>query len=214
MKCEYCGIDESQTKIINSKWGYLCRKHYLQMYKHGKFKRTIYDNNEYEIIDNYIKISIYDIDGNIQAYTYIDSDNLDNVKNYKIGLTTGGYARIEVNGKRMMLHNYLFPQFEMIDHINRNKLDNRAVNLRPINKNDNAYNVDKGMYKGVRQVKIGNWVASICVNYKTIYLGTFQSKEEALYNRYLADLKYCKDTRDKKYDAYKLDIFKKCGFIK
>ena len=36
MKCEYCGKSENETRIIKSKFGILCRKHYLQMYKHGK----------------------------------------------------------------------------------------------------------------------------------------------------------------------------------
>lgn len=33
MNCEYCGIDNTTTRIIKSKYGVLCRKHYLQMYK-------------------------------------------------------------------------------------------------------------------------------------------------------------------------------------
>ena len=50
--CEFCGKSEEDTRIIKSKFGTLCRKHYLQMYKHGEIKRTIYDNNRYEFNDN------------------------------------------------------------------------------------------------------------------------------------------------------------------
>jgi hypothetical protein len=214
MKCEYCGIDDSITKIINSKWGFLCRKHYLQKYKHGDFtKVTIYDDNSYEVINNYVKIELYNIDGEVINYAYIDLDNLNKIVGHRIGITTGGYARIQIGNKRMFLHNYLFPELEMIDHINRNKLDNRRKNLRPIDKQNNAYNIDKGLYKGVRRVPSGRWVVNICVNYKTIYLGIFDTKEEALYHRYLADLQYCKDTRDKKYDDEKFKIFKENKFI-
>ena len=53
MKCEYCGKSENETKIIKSKFGILCKKHYLQMYRHGKIiDKTIYDDNRYEIENN------------------------------------------------------------------------------------------------------------------------------------------------------------------
>ena len=58
--CEFCGKSEEDTRIIKSKFGTLCRKHYLQMYKHGEIKRTIYDNNRYEFNDDEVKIYMYD----------------------------------------------------------------------------------------------------------------------------------------------------------
>lgn len=213
MKCDFCDKTDTETKIIVSKFGTLCRKHYLQMYRHGEIKRTIYDSNDYKIMGDYTIIFTYNKKANKTRDVLIDTEDLDKVKNYKIGMATGGYARIQLGDKRIFLHNYLFPNYNMIDHINRNKLDNRKSNLRLIDKQNNAYNVDKGMYKGIKQVPSGNWTSVIMVNYKTIYLGTFLTKEEALYNRYLADLKYCPDTRDKKYDTEKFEIFEKFKFI-
>ena len=123
-RCEFCGKSEEDTRIIKSKFGTLCRKHYLQMYKHGEIKRTIYDNNKYEFNDDEVKIYMYDKEGNEIGFTLIDLEDFDKVKDYKIGIATGGYARISIDGNKMLLHNYLV-DYDMVDHINRNKLDNR-----------------------------------------------------------------------------------------
>lgn len=210
--CEYCGANENETRIIKSKFGTLCRKHYLQMYRHGEIKRTIYDSNRYEIENDMVKIYMYNIKGEEEGYTIIDLEDLEKVKNYKIGKTTGGYARIQIGDKKMFLHNYLV-DYDMVDHINRNKLDNRKSNLRPTNKSNNAENIDRGLYCGIMQVPSGKYQASIMVNYESIYLGSFNTKEEALFARYKAEIKYYGDNRVKDYDEEKIEIFKKNGFI-
>ena len=189
----------------------LCGKHYLQMSRHGKFLHTIYDSNRYEIIDDYVRIYMYDKEGNECGYTLIDLEDLDKVKGHKIG-RYGDYARISLNGDREFLHKYLV-DYDMVDHINRNKLDNRKFNLRPTNKSKNAVNVDRGMYTGVWKVPSGRYQAIITVNYKRIYLGTFDTRDEALYQRYLAEIKYFGDNRVKDYDEIKLKIFREKGFI-
>lgn len=213
MKCEYCGKSENETRIIKSKFGILCKKHYLQMYRHGKIiDKTIYDDNRYEIEDNDVKIYLYDSKGNEIGFTLIDLEDLDKVKGHRIGLSGGGYARITVDGKRMFLHNYLV-DYDMVDHINRNKLDNRKCNLRPTDKSKNAVNIDRGLYTGIIKVPSGHFQASITVNYKSIYLGTFDTIEEALFSRYNAEVLYYGDNRVKDYDEIKFKIFKENGFI-
>lgn len=210
--CEFCGKSEEDTRIIKSKFGTLCRKHYLQMYKHGEIKRTIYDNNRYEFNDDEVKIYMYDKEGNEIGFTLIDLEDFDKVKDYKIGIATGGYARISIDGNRILLHNYLV-DYDMVDHINRNKLDNRKSNLRLTDKSKNAENIDRGLYVGISKVPSGNYQASITVNYEPIYLGTFDTKDEALFARYNAEIKYFGDNRVKDYDDVKVKIFKENGFI-
>lgn len=82
------------------------------------------------------------------------------------------------------------PGFE-VDHINRNKLDNRRENLRVCTVGENRRNTDmrrnntsglKGIYWKDRPKK---WEASINVDYKHIFLGLFKTKEEA-YSAYCA----------------------------
>lgn len=66
-----------------------------------------------------------------------------------------------------------------IDHINGNGLDNRKSNLRIVSHSKNISNQRKPM-SGIFKVKSGRFRASICHNYKTIYIGTYDTKEEAI----------------------------------
>jgi hypothetical protein len=66
---------------------------------------------------------------------------------------------------------------EIIDHINRNRNDNRLCNLRNVTTQQNAFNTNA---KGIRKIKNKDtWTAQITINNKQIYLGSFKSEEEA-----------------------------------
>jgi len=86
--------------------------------------------------------------------------------------------------------------FEYVDHINGDKLDNRACNLRACTNAQNLYNSRQRLgghskYKGVSWNK-GNqkWVAYITVNGRNKHLGCFKDQESAAmaYNRASVDL--------------------------
>ena len=65
--------------------------------------------------------------------------------------------------------------FEILDHINRDKSDNRICNLRISDYKKNAYNRDTKGY-----CLDGNkWKSQIMLNGKNIHLGIFDTKEEA-----------------------------------
>lgn len=68
------------------------------------------------------------------------------------------------------------------DHINGNKLDNRVINLRPCTKAENQQNRKKqagsSQYKGVTW-QSGKWKAQLQHNNKFVYLGLFDTEEEA-----------------------------------
>jgi hypothetical protein len=70
-----------------------------------------------------------------------------------------------------------------IDHINRNKADNSIANLRKATKSQNEINkVYKNStgYRGVRfEPRTGKYWSAIGFNKKKIYLGTFNTAEEA-----------------------------------
>jgi hypothetical protein len=80
-----------------------------------------------------------------------------------------------------------------VDHINKDKLDNRLENLRMVtkaqnNKNRDSYKDSSSKYKGVYFDKNNNkWKASITINYKQIYIGRYQTELEAAqaYNNYI-----------------------------
>jgi hypothetical protein len=83
-----------------------------------------------------------------------------------------------------------------IDHINKNRLDNRKKNLRFCTRSENLYNktTNKNNTSGYKGVVWDNqrrkWCASISIERRRINLGFFQNKEEAakVYNE--AALKY------------------------
>lgn len=81
-------------------------------------------------------------------------------------------------GQKIFLHRYIIGYAGSldVDHINRDPLDNRKANLRIIEHyRNNANNASVG----VKQVPSGRFQAAICYKGKTLYLGTFDTAEEA-----------------------------------
>lgn len=92
---------------------------------------------------------------------------------------------VETTRKRapILMHRYLMGEpLEDIDHRNRDSLDNRRENLRKATASKNGANSKSrggsSKFKGVSLTR-GLWRASIRVNYKTTYLGGFDSEETA-----------------------------------
>ena len=70
------------------------------------------------------------------------------------------------------------PDDMQVDHINGNKLDNRRCNLRIVTQQQNQFNRTRA--KGYCWHKrINKWQAKICINYKYIHLGYFDTEEQA-----------------------------------
>ncbi len=103
---------------------------------------------------------------------------------------TGGYICIKIFGTSHKAHRlawlYVHGKFptlpkNMIDHINGNKDDNRIINLREATHSQNMANTksySSSGYKGVS--KSGKkWRAQITIDNKPIYIGTYDTKEEA-----------------------------------
>lgn len=106
----------------------------------------------------------------------------------KIGSIAGnksntGYIQITFNYKNYRAHRlawfYVYKQFPSkdLDHINRNKKDNRISNLRESSSFENSQNRNN---KGYWLHKTPNiWRSKITVNNKVTYLGLFKTEEEA-----------------------------------
>jgi hypothetical protein len=97
------------------------------------------------------------------------------------------YAKRDNKGKHVYMHRVLIKasKGEIVDHVNRNPLDNRKCNLRLCTISQNAYNRKKvsnntSGYKGVGLIKGSNkWWAKIKVNKTSIHLGAFNCPIEA-----------------------------------
>jgi hypothetical protein len=70
----------------------------------------------------------------------------------------------------------------IVDHINRDKLDNRKSNLRFVDASESSSNTARRGRSGLRGVyrhKTGRWYAKAQVRGKMHYLGTYETSEEA-----------------------------------
>jgi hypothetical protein len=119
-------------------------------------------------------------------YAIVDAVDYDWLSQWKWTYSSG-YARrtVQENGKeiRVYMHRQILNPLScfLVDHINRNKLDNRKSNLRLSNKSLNAANskvrIDNTSgFKGVAyNSDLKKWVAKL----NRQHIGVFYSKEEA-----------------------------------
>jgi len=186
MICNICGRSDSECHIRKIKNMYLCPRHTTQYYRNGSFNdNTIYQPNEYIIYDDYAEIILKNKDCKEVGRAIIDIDDVDKCKEYKWHIRKSNNAQYVIasikgsQNKKIHLHRLIMNYDGKldIDHINMNGLDNRKKNLRIVTHSENKAN---NKFIGVKLVPSGRWQASICRNYKTIYIGTFDSKEDAI----------------------------------
>jgi len=141
-----------------------------------------------------------------ELFKYNGKDLVWNVRRY--GATKGrvagnvgprGYRRVGINGKiyfahrLVWLYNYgYFPEYG-IDHINRNKSDNRIENLREVSQQCNLRNScnrtdNSSGVKGVSFCKSDKiWRVRIAISSKEYTLGRSKEFSEAVLLRYAAE---------------------------
>lgn len=113
-----------------------------------------------------------------------------------------GYRYVGIDGKRIIEHRlawfYVYGVWPTadLDHINRNRADNRIANLREADRATNCQNqpIRRSNRSGVTGVYFhkvsGKWAASINVNKRQIHLGVYNTMEEAAAVRKEAELTY------------------------
>jgi len=98
-----------------------------------------------------------------------------------------GYAVRHENGKRVFMHRDITqaPEGMVVDHINRNKLENCQANLRVCTRQENVRNRGRhagssSVFKGVGYRKHNHkWYAEICFQGERIWRGYFNDEAEA-----------------------------------
>lgn len=122
-------------------------------------------------------------------YAIVDADVYHWARHFAWRLSGDGYV-YSTAARGLTLHRIVAgdPEGLDVDHKNRNKLDNRRANLRVATRSQNmantvGHNGRVSQYKGVTRVtKAGllrPWSASICVDYKRVHLGVFETEEQA-----------------------------------
>ena len=187
-----CSVERCTRKVGVKKSG-LCIKHYDQQRHRGNITSIlITDPNPFVVEGVICKILLRDKKQKVIAEAIIDAEDLNKVKAYK-----WHYSKGYVSCKRIgFLHSLLLPNTPLIDHKNRNGLDNRKVNLRPATLSHNAANTalnakSTSGFKGVSFFKrTGTWRAYITVNKKFISLGYYKTPEEAAHKYDIAASKH------------------------
>lgn len=125
-----------------------------------------------------------------------------NVSNVRVGTQAGaphakGYTHIRIDRKHYLAHRlawlYEYGEWpkDQLDHINRNKKDNRICNLRDVSGRENQCNNSRNTsgFPGVSWMpKRGKWRAAIHIDGKNTHLGEYLSVERASVSYRLARL--------------------------
>ena len=153
------------------------------------------------ISDDFAEIVICDRKGILKEKAIIDLVDIDKVKKYRWATTSKHYVKTTINGKGVYLHRFLLSDKDdfIIDHKNKNPLDNRRINLRladlSLNRINSKTNINNTSgFRGVLfRKKTKKWEANIRVNGKKLYLAETKNKDEAIKKRLEAEEKYYKN---------------------
>lgn len=160
---------------------------------------NLYQGNLYH--DNKDGTTIIYLNNNLS--TIVDTFNVGKLNDYSWYTNIGGYAVTKMDYREVFLHRFLmlkdyltYNYFDVIDHINHNKLDNRLLNLRIVDNSINGLNSkipinNTSGHVGVVWDKRGQkWVSTIKVQWKQYHLGRYDKKEDAIKARQDAEINF------------------------
>lgn len=174
----------------------------------------IYKTNEIILYRDYAELIIYSKNKEQRFISLIDLEDVEYVEKYSWCIRSRGYVGRAPKGKIIHLHKVLIecPDNMVVDHINRNKLDNRKSNLRVCTQQENLFNSLKKSnnvsgYVGVGFDKKSNkWRARITKDGKNICLGFYNIKEEALIARLKGEKEHFKEFAPQRHLFLKYNI--------
>lgn len=202
----HCCICDSTKQVKTFKGNPYCKKHFNHMYRYGKIiDKTIYDKNdiEYDYKNNIAYIILRDKYQNINGKAIIDIEDVDKIKQYKWYLSFGYPVTKGIDKNTGIdISNVIFNDYDKIyDHIDKNRLNNKKSNLRVVNQHQNIMNMGKkytnssgvtGVAKKLTKNGI-KWYANITYNYKSIWLGCYDTFDEAVLARLKGEAEYFKN---------------------
>lgn len=140
----------------------------------------------------------YEVSGDVLVITtkngielLADAEDLELLNKYSWCVSKTGYPVANIMNKVTKMHRYILGIKDssiIVDHKNRNPLDNRKANLRICTITDNARNKSvskkcKSGHIGIRITKHGRYNVRITANRKEIHIGNFKTLEEAIIAR-------------------------------
>ena len=154
--------------------------------------------NRYRLHKDYVEVVLENLKQQNEVVALVDYDDLPKLIPYKWRLSKQGYAINRVVG---YMHRYILnsPKGSEVDHIFHNPLDNRKSKIRVCTSSQNSMNKthqrnSKTKVRGVYKCKsTGRYACEIKVNKKRIWLGRYDTLEEATVVRQQAELKYFKN---------------------
>lgn len=161
---------------------------------HEKKPRGKREPNYFYIIDDIVCVKL----SNCDKYMLCDRSIWKEAGKYTWRLDDHGYASASIYGKTVRFHSYFYGKQDfVIDHIDRDKLNNMSANLRNVDRRTNNQNVDirsnnSTGYIGVSYDKRRDKFYSY-INYesrKRKFLGYFNTAVEASKAREQAELIY------------------------
>ena len=133
----------------------------------------------------------------------IDNDDFDRIKERHWTYSKGYWSTyIKIDDKRMRvgMHTFIMQPKDgyVIDHVDRNRSNNRKYNLRQATVSQNSMNKtlrkkNSGITGVMPDKRRNKWRAFITLNKKYICLGRYADKDDAIKARLLAEVKYFGD---------------------
>lgn len=122
-----------------------------------------------------------------KLFALVDAADFEVVNAHVWSANARGYATTLHGDRSLLLHNFLLgssSRERQIDHINRDRLDNRRQNLTYVTRIENRRNStlaknNTSTYRGVSRHSYKGWVARIGSGAARKYLGVFTTAEAA-----------------------------------
>lgn len=202
IQCNYCGknFNSRPSNIKRAKLHFCnkeCRKAYYDRKKEEKNKKIRSRNecvNKFILKDTYAIMLINSKTHGLKE-VLIDKEKIEEISNifWHVAKQYENYYCVvgwdKNNKKEIKLHRFLTkcPPNLVVDHINRNPLDNRLENLRCVTHSLNQLNGSTpknsfSKHKGIRY-HYGKYQARIMINKKAISIGHFNTLDEAIKER-------------------------------
>lgn len=183
-----CSISGCKNNVWSKN---MCNKHRQRSARGTLNKKTWADPNDVLFENNSYYLVTYSRNGEFSAKSIIDKDDIDKVLLKKWNFRKkDGYIVSSAKGDTLFLHHYIIGNRNIVDHINRNRLDNRKENLRNVTYQQNMLNtgVRKDSKTGIKGVRFDArrktpWYCTIHINGKSFFGGYFTNKEDAIKKR-------------------------------